>query len=128
MLNFLEAASQLATHGSHRFGTKSSAQLAQATKTKAAATRGGSVPGEVMKDRSADFLERVDVSAVQEIQIKGRHSDQNYRYSAERAQRLRKVDWESLNESPDVTAAPGCTRAKRRQLVRIRHNFFDWTD
>ena len=47
------------------------------------ATNGGEpIPGEV-KHRSANLLEGVDVSAIQEIQIEGRHSDQNYRYYAE---------------------------------------------
>jgi hypothetical protein len=52
---------------------------------------------EEMEQRAADHLEGINVSAVQNIQVEGRHSDQSCRHATKHGESISPVRLEKLN-------------------------------
>jgi hypothetical protein len=64
---------------------------------------GGGLKSEEMEHREAHHLEGMNVSAVQNIQVEGRHSDQSCRHTAEHCFSISPVRLERLNASGDLS-------------------------
>jgi hypothetical protein len=59
----------------------------------------GGLISKEMEHRAAYHLEGIDVSAVQNIQVEGRHRDQSCRHATEHRQSISPVRLEKLNVS-----------------------------
>jgi hypothetical protein len=80
------------------------AMMAQAERIESNEQRAsGGLKSQEMEHREAHHLEGMDVSAVQNIQVEGRHSDQSCRHTAEHCFSVSPVRLERLNAIGDLS-------------------------